>query len=104
MRDKESGPYKAWALPLLVLPTEVRVTSDHLVTTIMPEEDTSIVDNALGLDFAEKSDEQNTHPPQEPSPDLTTVKKEKEKPYVNPERVKTGGPQRVGSLSLYIYI
>ena len=70
----------------------------------MPEEDTSIVDNALGLDFAEKSDKQDSHPPQEPSPDLTNVKKEKEKPYVNPERVKTGGPQRVRSLSLYIYI
>ena len=66
----------------------------------MPEEDTSIVDNALGLDFAEKSDTQDSHPPQEPSPDLSTVKKEKEKPYVNPERVKTGGPQRVRSFSL----
>lgn len=71
----------------------------------MAEEDTS-VDNALGLDFAEKSDKQDSYPPppQEPSPDLSTVKKEKEKPYVNPERVKTGGAQRVRSLSLYVYI
>ena len=66
----------------------------------MPEEDTSIVDNALGLDFAEKSDKQDSHPPQELSPDFSTVKKEKEKPYVNPERVKTGGPQRVRALTL----
>jgi hypothetical protein len=70
----------------------------------MPEEDTSAVDNALGLDFAQKSEKQDSQPPQEPSHDVTTVKKEKEKPYVNPERVKTGGPQRVRSLSLYIYI
>lgn len=70
----------------------------------MPEEETSTVDNALGLDFAQKSEEKDSHLPQEPSPDLTTVKKEKEKPYVNPERVKTGGPQRVLSLSLYMYI
>ena len=69
----------------------------------MPEEDTSIVNNALGLDFAEK-DKQDSHTPQEPSPDYSTVKKEKEKPYVNPERVKTGGAQRVRSLSFYVYI
>jgi hypothetical protein len=68
----------------------------------MPEEDT--VDNALGLDFAEKSEKQDSQEPQEPSPDFSTVKKEKEKPYVNPERVKTGGPQRVRSLSLYVCI
>ena len=65
----------------------------------MPEE---IANNALGLDFA-KSDKQDSHTPQEPSPDFSTVKKEKEKPYVNPERVKTGGAQRVRSLSLCIY-
>jgi hypothetical protein len=65
----------------------------------MPEEGTSTVDNALGLDFAEKSDKQDAHPP---SPDFSTVKKEKEKPYVNHERVKTGGPQRVRFLSLYV--
>lgn len=53
-------------------------------------EDTA--NNALGLDFADKSD---SHPPPEFSPDPTGVKKEKEKPYVNPERVKTGGTQRV---------
>ena len=57
----------------------------------MPEDDTSILDNALGLDFAKKSDKQDSHP-QEPSPDFSTVKKEKEKSYVNPECVKTGGP------------
>jgi hypothetical protein len=57
----------------------------------MPE-DTS--NNALGLDFAEKPDESDSQTPQEPSPDPNTVKKEKEKPYVNPERVKTGGAQR----------
>jgi len=59
---------------------------------MMPEEDTS--NNALGLDFAEKPDKSDSQTPQEPSPDLKTVKKEKEKPYVNPERVKTGGAQR----------
>jgi hypothetical protein len=64
----------------------------------MPEEDAS--NNALGLNFAEKLDSQT---PQKPSPDLNTVNKEKEKPYVNPERVKTGGAQRVRSFSLYIY-
>ena len=68
------------------------------------EEDTSTVNNALGLDFAEKSDRQDAHTSQEPSPDFSTVKKEKEKPYVNPERVKTGGPQRVRCLSLYVCI
>jgi hypothetical protein len=101
LRDKESGP----SLAKVIWFTKVRVTSDHLVTTIMPEEDISIVDNALGLDFAEKSDKQDLQPSQElsDSPDLTTVKKEKEKPYVNLERVKTGGPQRVRSLSLYLY-
>lgn len=61
-------------------------------TTIMPDEDTS--NNALGLDFADKSD---SHALLELSPDLNTVKKEKEKPYVNSERVKTGGAQRVRS-------
>jgi len=66
----------------------------------MPE-DTS--NNALGLDFADKSDKSEPHPPLEPSPDLNTVKKEKEKPYVNPERVKTGGTQRVLSLSFLIF-
>lgn len=67
----------------------------------MPEEDAS--NNALGLDFAEKSDKSDSQTPQELSPDFNTVKKEKEKPYVNPERVKTGGAQRVRSFSLYIY-
>lgn len=69
----------------------------------MPEEDTS--NNALGLDFAHRADKSDSHPPQEPepSPEVNTVKKEKEKPYVNHERVKTGGAQRVHSLS-YIHI
>ena len=69
----------------------------------MPEDDTFIVDNALSLDFAEKSDKQDSHP-QEPSPDFSTIKKEKEKPYVNPERVKTGGPPNAYVLFHYIYI
>lgn len=46
--------------------------------------------NTLGLDFTQPE-----------SPDLTdndpetTPTKDKKKPYVNPERVKTGGSQRV---------
>lgn len=68
----------------------------------MPE-DTS--NNALGLDFAEKADKSDSQTSQEPFPDLKTVKKEKEKPYVNLERVKTGGAQRVRSLfSIYLVL
>jgi len=60
--------------------------------------------NALGLDFSHLTVADKP----EPVPELntveendttsTTAKKEKEKPYVNPERVKTGGAQRVGHL------
>lgn len=53
-------------------------------------------DNALGLDFADKSDKPDF---KSDSPESNTIKKEKEKPYVNPERVKTGGIQRVRFLS-----
>ena len=75
--------------------SEKEISDTASATTIMPEEDRS--NNALGLNFAEKSE---SHTSQEPSPDLNNLKKEKEKPYVNPERVKTGGAQRVRALSL----
>lgn len=44
--------------------------------------------NSLGLDFEKETAVDETAAEQEP-------KAEKKKPYVNPERVKTGGPQRV---------
>lgn len=66
----------------------------------MPEEPT----NALGLDFSELSVEDKAKiPEQEPeipdavsSPQTAPDAPKKEKtPYYNPERVKTGGAQRV---------
>ena len=49
-----------------------------------------MADNSLGLDFEKESaPEETTTEQEEPKP-------EKKKPYVNPERVKTGGTQRVG--------
>lgn len=63
--------------------------------------------NALGLDFSELTVNEpepprSEEPPETPSavPEGTeatssAVKKEKGRPYVNPERVKTGGAQRV---------
>ena len=68
--------------------------------------------NALGLDFSqlavnedqsEPQPSQNTQEPEAPTANEQAenapppVRKEKEKPYFNPERVKTGGPQRVSS-------
>ncbi|KJA27328.1 hypothetical protein HYPSUDRAFT_131489, partial [Hypholoma sublateritium FD-334 SS-4] len=65
--------------------------------------------NALGLDFSqlavneeqsEPQPSQNTQEPEAPAAIEQAenapppVRKEKEKPYFNPERVKTGGPQR----------
>jgi hypothetical protein len=57
--------------------------------------------NALGLEFSQlavtdKQEPVSEAPPVEENDTTTTIiKKEKEKPYVNPERVKTGGAQRV---------
>ncbi|PPQ78171.1 hypothetical protein CVT25_015504 [Psilocybe cyanescens] len=59
--------------------------------------------NALGLDFSQQTAEETREGSQEPvdveSPSQTVPpdasrKEHKEKPYVNPERVKTGGSQR----------
>jgi hypothetical protein len=56
--------------------------------------------NSLGLDFDQlkiqdpaESETKPEDPPQSPSQETEAA--EKKKPYVNPERVKTGGSQRV---------
>lgn len=58
--------------------------------------------NSLGLDFEqeETAPEETTteQTEQEAKTDEQESKPEKKKPYVNLERVKTGGPQRVGSI------
>lgn len=46
--------------------------------------------NSLGLDFEKERATEETTAEQETKP-------EKKKPYVNPERVKTGGSQRVST-------
>lgn len=73
--------------------------------------------NALGLEFSqlnvqdkqegdatktEEKNEKNEAPepsaqPAPATPSTNNTRKEREKPYVNPERVKTGGSQRVCS-------
>ncbi|KAJ6547219.1 hypothetical protein B0H19DRAFT_1266155 [Mycena capillaripes] len=56
--------------------------------------------NSLGLNFDQlKIQDPDTEskpddPPQSPSPDAAAEPADKRKPYVNPERVKTGGNQR----------
>lgn len=47
--------------------------------------------NSLGLDF----DAPQPAPPPPEAPAQDQPAREKKKPYVNPDRVKTGGPQRV---------
>lgn len=66
--------------------------------------------NSLGLDFdqdEQKEPERNTspHPDSTPQEDQNSAfqGREKKKPYVNPERVKTGGTQRV-SVELYFLV
>lgn len=58
--------------------------------------------NSLGLDFEQLSVQEasSTQPDVQSSPDLPAQKAEKKKPYVNAERVKTGGPQRVRTFSV----
>lgn len=63
--------------------------------------------NALGLDFSTLAVGEEQEAPQDaqtaPEPELPATKdaadavapQRKERPYFNPERVKTGGPQRV---------
>ena len=56
--------------------------------------------NSLGLDLAEAPSEHAQAPEAEQTPDAATdaadaEAKKKEAPYVNPERVKTGGAPRV---------
>jgi hypothetical protein len=54
--------------------------------------------NSLGLDFEKETAPAETWGEGVDTPEQET-KPEKKKPYVNPERVKTGGAQRVGVLS-----
>lgn len=75
------------------------VTNSHLRLTAMAS--TSEPPNSLGLDFDQLKIQDTTEteskpedPPQSPSQDAAEPA-EKKKPYVNPERVKTGGNQRV---------
>src|SRR6267154_4493786 len=74
----------------------------RLLSTTMAESST----NSLGLDFNNLSIKDTAEPPQSdadgsqaPEHQSADVEskdvKEKKKPYVNPERVKTGGAQRV---------
>lgn len=59
--------------------------------------------NSLGLDFNNLSIKETTEPPQADADESQVLEnqstdrdvKEKKKPYVNLERVKTGGAQRV---------
>lgn len=54
--------------------------------------------NSLGLDFEKETATEETTTDQAPNTPEHEAKPEKKKPYVNPERVKTGGPQRVGAV------
>ncbi|KAG8217345.1 hypothetical protein J3R82DRAFT_5440 [Butyriboletus roseoflavus] len=54
--------------------------------------------NSLGLDFEKETATEETTTDQAPDTPEQETKPEKKKPYVNPERVKTGGPQRVGAV------
>lgn len=53
--------------------------------------------NSLGLDFEQEAATEETATEQAANTPEQETKAEKKKPYVNPERVKTGGPQRVGA-------
>lgn len=74
----------------------------RLLSTTMAESST----NSLGLDFNNLSLKETAKPPQADADESQALEnhpadvesrdvKEKKKPYVNPERVKTGGAQRV---------
>lgn len=82
---------------------QVRVTGTPSAHTMADD-----ASNALGLDFSQLTvaDKQESVPEpnavEENDTTSPTTKKEKGKPYVNPERVKTGGAQRVGHF-LYSY-
>lgn len=54
--------------------------------------------NSLGLDFEKETAEEETRAEEGTETAEQEPKPEKKKPYVNPERVKTGGPQRVGAV------
>lgn len=63
--------------------------------------------NSLGLDFnapeappSAQSPEDKTEPQSPPKSPTEQPHREKKKPYVNPDRVKTGGPQRVRLIHL----
>jgi len=72
----------------------------------MAEEST----NALGLDFSQATIDDKEPSPTEPPADgpsspvtpsgaaSALKKREKEKPYINPDRVNTGGSQRVRTI------
>lgn len=72
--------------------TDAGIDSCHIVTLRSAPPMSSIPPtNSLGLDFDAP---QPAHsPPETPAQDQPV--REKKKPYVNPDRVKTGGPQRV---------
>lgn len=58
--------------------------------------------NSLGLDFEKETATAETTTDQAQNAPENETKPEKKKPYVNPERVKTGGPQRVRAV-LVVY-
>lgn len=67
-----------------------------MASTSEPPAD-SLAPNSLGLDFDQlkiQDPPKPEDPPQSPAQEAAESA-EKKKPYVNPERVKTGGNQRV---------
>lgn len=60
---------------------------------VQEKQETDSVKNNDNAEAPDESDQPTANPALS-----TTNRKEREKPYVNPERVKTGGSQRVRSL------
>lgn len=74
--------------------TRVRSILHLAIPTLLPP---PMADNTLGLDLNPEQPEQpadDTEPSQDP-PSQSPKPREPKKPYVNPDRVNTGGPQRV---------
>lgn len=110
MVDENQGGRRTGPLIKRITATATSRMGDHndrlilhsLLTNTMPEDDTS--PNTLGLAFDQlKIDETKVEAstaaeePEQPVPPADTgePRTEKKKPYVNHERVKTGGAQRV---------
>lgn len=110
MVDENQGGCRTGPLIKRIAATATSRTGDHndrlilhsLLTNTMPEDDTS--PNTLGLAFDQlKIDETKVQAntvaeePEQPAPpvDAGEPRAEKKKPYLNHERVKTGGAQRV---------